>query len=275
MMEGALSYDNQLYFNALYFPAQTILMTVGFLYKPLLTRMADAWNDPARRRRFDLFILASLGVIVAITLIGVALMRWIGIDILGFLYGLDFEPFRAYSYLMLVAGGITGGIDFLYQVVTVMRRQAVVTKLYLITFVFALVVPYMLIQVSGLEGAVLSYVIVMGILFVLLSLEYVGVRLGYMSSPADAMRPRSGADGRADPAGMSAREAARAERVAREGGEVDAKYAAYRSLRQRQERRDGSSGLDAKEEADVLRRSAARQPATLRRPRPSIRDGRR
>ena len=28
-MEGVLSYDNQLYFNALYFPAQGILLTIG------------------------------------------------------------------------------------------------------------------------------------------------------------------------------------------------------------------------------------------------------
>ena len=179
MMEGVLSYDNQLYFNALYFPAQTILMTVGFMYKPLLGRMADAWNDSSRRSRFDIFIVAALLVIAVLTLVAVLLMRWVGIPLMSFMYGIDFEPFRRLAYFMLLAGGITGGIDFLYQVVTVMRRQAVVTKLYLITFVFALVVPYMLIRVSGLEGAVMSYVIVMAILFVLLLLEYVGVRLGF------------------------------------------------------------------------------------------------
>ncbi|MBQ9021504.1 MAG: lipopolysaccharide biosynthesis protein [Eggerthellaceae bacterium] len=197
MMEGVLTYDNQLYFNALYFPAQTILMIVGFMYKPLLTRMADAWNDLSRRKRFDLFIAVALGVIVLITVVAILLMRWIGIPILSFLYGLDFEPFRKLSYLMLVAGGITGGIDFLYQVVTVMRRQAVVTKLYLITFVFALVIPYMLIRVSQLEGAVVSYVIVMAILFLLLGLEYIGVRLGFAFAAesrephAEPARPRT------------------------------------------------------------------------------------
>ncbi len=185
MMEGVLSYDNQLYFNALYFPAQTILMIVGFMYKPLLGRMADAWNDISRRSRFDMFIVAALVVIALLTVGAVLFMRWVGIPLMSFMYGIDFEPFRRFSYLMLLAGGITGGIDFLYQVVTVMRRQTVVTKLYLITFVFALVVPYMLIRVSGLEGAVMSYVIVMAILFVLLALEYIGVRLGFMQEAAD------------------------------------------------------------------------------------------
>lgn len=46
VMEGVLSYDNQLYFNALYFPAQAILLTVGSIYKPLLVRMAQMWQMP-------------------------------------------------------------------------------------------------------------------------------------------------------------------------------------------------------------------------------------
>lgn len=35
-MEGALSYDNQLYFNALFSPAHIIIMAIGFIYKPQL-----------------------------------------------------------------------------------------------------------------------------------------------------------------------------------------------------------------------------------------------
>ncbi len=46
VMEGVLSYDNQLYFNALYFPAQGILLTVGFIYKPLLVRWRTCGPTP-------------------------------------------------------------------------------------------------------------------------------------------------------------------------------------------------------------------------------------
>ncbi len=238
MMEGVLTYDNQLYFNALYFPATTILMVVGFLYKPLLTRMADAWNDPARRGRFDLLIAAALGAILAITVIAIFVMRWIGIPALGFMYGMDFEPFRRLSYFMLLAGGITGGIDFLYQVVTVMRRQATVTKIYLVTFVFALVVPYMLIRVSELEGAVMSYVIVMAILFLLLGLEYIGVRLSFSRAQEDVPTYAAAAATTEASArlGMTTRETVHQIRIAREGGEVDEKFAARQRVAQRRAR---------------------------------------
>lgn len=194
MMESMMSYDNQLYFNALVFPAQAILITVGLLYKPMLVRMSEAWNDLSRRRRFDLFLGVAVLVIVALTGVGVLLMAWIGIPLLSVLYGVDFEPLRKVSYIMICAGGITAGIDFLYQVMTIMRRQAVVMKLYLITFLFALAIPYALIRVSGLQGAALSYAIVMAVLAVLLLLEYVGVRMDYRKHPEDDPMYRAAAE---------------------------------------------------------------------------------
>ena len=54
-MEGVLSYDNQLYYNAMYFPAHSILMMAGFIYKPQLVRLARIWDDPEKHRRFDLW----------------------------------------------------------------------------------------------------------------------------------------------------------------------------------------------------------------------------
>ncbi|MEG0324013.1 MAG: lipopolysaccharide biosynthesis protein, partial [Raoultibacter sp.] len=80
---------NQLYFNALYFPAQGILLTVGLIYKPQLVRMTMLWADPTKRRRFDLMILAMLGFIVVLTLFMVVVMGWIGIPVMSFMYGID------------------------------------------------------------------------------------------------------------------------------------------------------------------------------------------
>ena len=177
VMEGVLPYDSQLYFNALYFPAQGILLTVGFIYKPLLVRMANVWADPEKRKRFDLIIISIMAVIVVLTL-GVAfVMNWFGITVMSFMYGVDFEQFRGLCFIMLAAGGITAGIDFLYQTITVLRRQRSVTKLYLITFGFSLFIPILLVNFTGLPGVVIGYLIVMCILFVLLVWEYFRIRI--------------------------------------------------------------------------------------------------
>lgn len=123
VMEGALSYDNQLYYNALYFPAHAILLTSGFIYKPMLLKMANAWADPAKRKKFDLIIVVMFVIIVAITVVMAGAMGWFGLAIMSFLYGIDFEQYRGLCFVMLAAGGVTAGIEFLYQVITVLRRQ--------------------------------------------------------------------------------------------------------------------------------------------------------
>ena len=53
VMEGTLAYKYQLYFNALFFPAQAILLSIGFIYKPQLLRLSSIWANPRKRRRFD------------------------------------------------------------------------------------------------------------------------------------------------------------------------------------------------------------------------------
>ena len=177
LMEGVLSYDNQLYFNALYFPAQTVLLVIGFVYKPLLVRIANLWSDVSKRKKFDLLIIGMMVIVVVVTIAGIALMAWIGIPIMSYLYGVDFEEFRQLSYIMLAAGGVTAGIDFLYQIITVLRRQHVVVGLYLITFVLSILILTLMINMVGLKGAVIGYLIVMSILFVLLVREYVTQRM--------------------------------------------------------------------------------------------------
>ena len=180
VMQGAsLPYDNQLYFNALYFPAQAILITVGMIYKPMLVKLANVWADESRRTRFDLVIIAMMVIIVGITVVGVLFMNWVGIPIMSFMYGLDFEPYKQLSFIMLAAGGVTAAIDFLYQIITILRRQQVVLGLYLITFGFSLLVLILMTTMMKLEGAVVGYLIVMSILLILLVREYVTQRLKF------------------------------------------------------------------------------------------------
>ncbi len=177
VMEGVLTYDNQLYYNALYFPAHAILLISGFVYKPLLLRMAEAWADPSKRKKFDLIILVVCLVILAITGVMALIMNWFGLTLLSILYGIDFEPYRGLCFVMLAAGAVTAAIEFLYQVITVLRRQRAVTKLYLITFGFSVFVPILLVNFTGLPGAVIGYLIVMCILLVLLVTEYASMRM--------------------------------------------------------------------------------------------------
>lgn len=176
VMEGALPYDNQLYFNALYFPAQGILLAIGFVYKPQLVRLAGIWARPRLRRRFDLVVAAVLAVVAAVTAAMAAFMMTAGIPLMGLVYGVDFEPMRPLAAMMVAAGGVTAAIDFLYAIVTVLRRQGSVMRLYLASFAAALVLSLVLVSLLGLAGAVAGYLATMALLLALLAIEYARIR---------------------------------------------------------------------------------------------------
>ncbi len=175
-MEGVLSYDNQLYFNVMYFPPHAILMLSGIIYKPQLLRMSELWADTTKRKRFDLVILGMIVIIAAITGLTALFMSYVGISLLSFMYGIDFEQFRYLVMLMVIVGGISAAIDFIYQVITVLRQQEHVTSLYLITFLVSLPLSWAFIRLLGLEGAVYDSMIIMGMLFCLLMYEYYSIR---------------------------------------------------------------------------------------------------
>ena len=158
VMEGTLAYKYQLYFNALFFPAQAILLSIGFVYKPQLLRLSSIWANPRKRRRFDLIIVAVMALVMS------------------FMYGLNFERYRTLALLMVVAGGVTAAIDFIYAIITVLRHAGDVTKIYLICFAVSVVLPLILINLLGLTGAVVSYLAVMALLLVLLIIEYTHIR---------------------------------------------------------------------------------------------------
>ena len=151
-------------------------------------RLADIWSNPRRRKRFDLIVFAMFALIAGVTVFTGVFMGWIGIPLMSFMYGVDFEQYRALAYAMVAAGGVNATVDFIYAVVTVLRHQDAIVAPSLITFACACVVPTVLISLFGLAGAVVGYLIVMAVLAVLLAIEYARVRRAIASdkrSPFD------------------------------------------------------------------------------------------
>ena len=176
MMDGVLSYDNQLFFNAIYFPAHAIVLIVSMVYKPLLLRLANAWDGDDDGRQFRLIMMAVLGCVVGVTVVMLVIMGLVGIPVMSFMYGIDFEPFRIPLYIMIVAGGVTAAIDFLCQVITVQRKQNKIMKLYVMTLAVSVVACFALIHLFGLLGAVAAYAIEMVVLFALMILQITNIR---------------------------------------------------------------------------------------------------
>ena len=97
----------------------------------------------------------------------------LGLPLTSFLYGYDFEQFRTLAYIMIAGGTLSAGVEFMTQIISVLREQGVITKVYLIGFGFSVLVSMLMVGVTGLQGAVLAYLVTMGIVVVLLGMEYI------------------------------------------------------------------------------------------------------
>lgn len=176
VMEGALSYDNQLYFNAMYFPTHSIIMAAGIIYRPQLVRLANIWANPDTRKRFNLIVFAMLAVIALISLVVGIFMVWAGIPLMNLMYGLDFTQYKGLVLVMVVSGGCAAAVEFLYQIVTLLRAQGSVTRIYLMCFVLSIVISELLVRFSELSGAVMSSMVIMAVLLIMLMMQYFAIR---------------------------------------------------------------------------------------------------
>ena len=84
---------------------------------------------------------------------------------------------RNQLYLMILAGGMSAVVDFLYQIITVLRRQELVTRSYALTFALSVVLSVALVATLGFNGAVWAYFASMATLFGMLVVQYVLLRV--------------------------------------------------------------------------------------------------
>ena len=117
-----------------------------------------------------------IGVIALITGAMALFMGWVGIPLMGLMYGLDFEQFRSLVFVMVATGGVCACIDFLYQIITVLRAQGAVTRIYAIAFALSILVSELLVNFAQLSGAVVASCVSMAVLFALLLTEYFAIR---------------------------------------------------------------------------------------------------
>lgn len=155
------------YWTALFMPASVINLLSLFAFRPLLTSMAAAWNE-RKLSRLTRYIVTLLFWIAAMTCLALIGAYFLGIPVLGMLYGLKLSEYRAVLLIVLVGGGLNAMATFLWYVITVMRRQRYLILADGITFVVTLCTVPFLVKHGALTGAAWAYVVSMTVRALLL-----------------------------------------------------------------------------------------------------------
>lgn len=163
-----LSEETQTIFNILFMPIFAINMLSSFIFKPMIVKMGVLWNDN-KKKEFVMSILKQLLIIIGITVVIIIGGAVIGIDILGWMYGVNLGEYRMLFALLILFGGFAAVVSFLVVVLTIVRKQIFIIIAYLLAMMMDVMVIDGLVIQYGIWGAGAAYGLAMGIVMLILS----------------------------------------------------------------------------------------------------------
>ena len=181
-IDAAMNETAQAQYNFIAMPVFVIQLLGMFVYQPVLVRMTLSWNSADQKGflRDFLRITAGLLIIAALCLGGAYVL---GIPVLSALYATDLSALKP-ELLLILAGGVFLAMNSFYSaVLTLMREQNRIPFMYLAGAVLSLILTPHFVEISGIMGAVISFVLIMAIVCALLSAQFA---LAYKKHPAAA-----------------------------------------------------------------------------------------
>ena len=167
-----LSNDYQAYFGYLFMPPFVINLFSTFIFRPMVTPMAEAWNAHERGRLVRI-IGKLLVAIVFLTVAGEIVGYFLGIPVLSWFYGVDLGAYRAELLILVLGGGCNAVVTLMFYGITVLRKQKLLVVGYGATLALSLVISNILVQSHGLMGASVAFVISMIVLALLFFIIFI------------------------------------------------------------------------------------------------------
>lgn len=170
-----LSDDIQTIFGIIVMPATVIGLVAQFLIHPFLNQILKTYED-RNLKELRKIIIKLILTIAGIGLVASILAYFFGIQVLGFMYGIDLSLYRT-GLLIIIVSATLYTIGVIYSsVLTTVRETFSQFIIYIIISIFALVVSNVFTQRWNVDGAILAYLMIMGLQF-LLYIIYTNIRL--------------------------------------------------------------------------------------------------
>ena len=170
---GVLQSGTQTYYSILFMPAAVINL-LFILFRPVITKMAFAFNENNFKKIYKTIFVVSL-ILIAFTVVAMLGAYLLGIPILSLLYGTgdSLYPYRAALLIIMLGGGFNAMANLFDNVVTVFRNQKYLLIAYLISFVTVKIIANPLVESQGIMGASYTFLISEVVLFFFILIIFV------------------------------------------------------------------------------------------------------
>ncbi len=162
-----LTPEKQNVFAIVFMPAFVVNLFSLFIFRPMITTLAIAWED----KKINIFLKLigkALCWCTIITVMGVVGAAVLGIPILEMLYGIELKEYKLALLIIMVGGGGNAISTVLRYTLTVVREQYKTLWAYCISLVLTLALASILVPRYKVVGASLLYTISMFIMSIVL-----------------------------------------------------------------------------------------------------------
>lgn len=167
-----LSEEVQTLFSILFMPIFVINILSGFVFKPMIASMGITWTR-RKYKEFKRMVIKQLLLIIAMTLVIMLGGAVCGVEVLGWLYGVELTQYRMLFVTLLAFGGFAAIVAFLVVVLTIVRRQKFIVVAYLIAAAINVLLSNSIVLRYKIWGAGIVYGITMGSIVMILLLTYI------------------------------------------------------------------------------------------------------
>lgn len=144
----------QAVYNILSMPSSVITLMISFIMVPLYTRITNLWKNRDYNKLNSMLLKMSI-LITVVTIIIILLGRLVGLYLMSIIFNLNVNSFSLEFTVLLIAGGINSLINLLVFLLTVYKKQSLLSYVYLFAVIAAsLYTPYLVKRISILGGSV-------------------------------------------------------------------------------------------------------------------------
>lgn len=155
------------YYGMIFMPVFVINLLSSCIYRPHLVQLAECWEE-GKKEEIKRFTLKQIGIIIGICAVVVAAGYIAGTWVLSIFYGTNLHPYRMELVILLIGGGMTAVVDFLNNIITVMREQKIMVWIYGFVFILAYLFTGFFVSRWNIMGASLAYFVLLFIQFVIM-----------------------------------------------------------------------------------------------------------
>lgn len=159
-IDSILNEELQACYGFIAMPVFIIGVLNNFIFNPVVAKMSLLWNE-GEIKGFCKMLCRQLFIVVGIIVVCELGAFLLGIPVLSLLYNTDLTPYKAELLILLLGGGFLATSGLMVTIITIMRKQTVLSIGYIIVAIVAFIASPIMVEKYSMMGAACLYTVLM------------------------------------------------------------------------------------------------------------------